>query len=402
MKKTEIINPRSRNRSKIKFFLRKLEDCCKNIFLCFIILSNFFLSLFFTKKKYIDFNNYIDFYAVNYFTYSLKNNFIFTYNLINAFTIVRRIGIQFFLFHFKPNCLTTNCSKLFISYNKKINETKDINLDFDYFKPFDNDDFASVNSGNSIFLPYYFYADFYKKNLIKNFLQLRNNKKTIPIVFSGSTHPDWYDQFPWEMKPGEKNLFMSRTKILDYVIQKYPNEVAVIENNEQFQELSDQKKIILFLSNPSKRRKESKIFSIDKHMEIISKANFFLTCPGTAMPLCHHLIESLFLGTVPITSYGHLIYPFLDNSNSFSFNNYEELNRSIDSALSLEVEKKIFMQENAKKYYDQHLSPHSFLELFLQKKMPINIIMNIDGHSYDERRNRFGLSRVYPLPGEKN
>jgi len=34
--------------------------------------------------------------------------------------------------------------------------------------------------------------------------------------------------------------------------------------------------------------------------------------------------------------------------------------------------------------------------------LPINIIMNIDGHSYDERRNRFGLSRVYPLPGEKN
>ena len=402
MKKTEIINPRSRNRSKIKFFLRKFEDSCKNIFLCFVILSNFFLSLFFTKKKYIDFNNYIDFYAVNYFTYSLKNNFIFTYNLINAFTIIRRLGIQFFLFHFKPNCLTTNYSKFFISYNKKINETKDINLDFDYFKPFDNDDFASVNSGNSIFLPYYFYADFYKKNLIQDFLQLRNNKKTIPIVFSGSTHPDWYDQFPWEMKPGEKNLFMSRTKILDYVIQKYPNEVAVIENSDQFQKLSDQKKIILFLSNPSKKRKESKIFTIDKHMEIISKANFFLTCPGTAMPLCHHLIESLFLGTVPITSYGNLIYPFLDTSNSFSFNNYEELNRSIDSALSLEVEKKVFMQENAKKYYDQHLSPHSFLELFLQKKMPLNIIMNIDGHSYDERRNRFGLSWVYPQPGEKN
>ena len=60
------------------------------------------------------------------------------------------------------------------------------------------------------------------------------------------------------------------------------------------------------------------------------------------------------------------------------------------------------MQENAKKYYDQHLSSNSFLELFLQKKIPINIIMNIDGHSYDERRNRFGLSRVYPLPGEKN
>ena len=84
-------------------------------------------------------------------------------------------------------------------------------------------------------------------------------------------------------------------------------------------------------------------------MEIISKANFFLTCPGTAMPLCHHLIESLFLGTVPITSYGHLIYPFLDTSNSFSFSNYEELSRSIDSALSLEVEKKILckkMQKN--------------------------------------------------------
>ena len=402
MKKTEIINPRSRNRSKIKFFFRKIEDYCKNIFLCFVILCNFFLSFFFTKKKYIDFNDYIDFYAVNYFTYSLKSNFIFTYNLINVFTIIRRVGIQFFLFYFKANFITTGHTKLSISYNKKIDEAKDINLDFDYFKPFDNGDFSSVKSGNSIFLPYYFYADFYKKNLINKFVKLRNNKKTIPIIFSGSAHPDWYDQFPWEMNNLEKNSFMSRTKILDYVIKKYPNEVAVIENIEQFQKLSDEKKIILFLSDPSKKRKKSKIFTIDKHMEIISKANFFLTCPGTAMPLCHHLIESLFLGTVPITSYGNLIYPFLDTKNSFSFSNYEELSRSIDNALSLEVEKKISMQENAKKYYDQHLSSNSFLELFLQKKIPINIIMNIDGHSYDERRNRFGLSRVYPLPGEKN
>ena len=402
MKKTEIINPRSRNRSKIKFFLRKLEDCCKNIFLCFVILSNFFLSFFFTKKKYIDFNDYIDFYAVNYFTYSLKSNFIFTYNLINVFTIIRRVGIQFFLFYFKANFITTGHTKLSISYNKKIDEAKDINLDFDYFKPFDTNDFSSVKNGNSIILPYYFYADFYKKNLINKFVKLRNNKKTIPIIFSGSAHPDWYDQFPWEMNNLEKNSFMSRTKILDYVIKKYPNEVAVIENIEQFQKLSDEKKIILFLSDPSKKRKKSKIFTIDKHMEIISKANFFLTCPGTAMPLCHHLIESLFLGTVPITSYGNLIYPFLDTKNSFSFSNYEELSRSIDSALSLEVEKKISMQENAKKYYDQHLSSNSFLELFLQKKIPINIIMNIDGHSYDERRNRCGLSRVYPQPGEKN
>ena len=64
------------------------------------------------------------------------------------------------------------------------------------------------------------------------------------------------------MKPGEKNLFMSRTKILDFVIQKYPNEVAVIENNEQFQELSDQKKIILFLSNPSKKEKNRKFSAL--------------------------------------------------------------------------------------------------------------------------------------------
>ena len=137
-------------------------------------------------------------------------------------------------------------------------------------------------------------------------------------------------------------------------------------------------------------------------MEIISKANFFLTCPGTAMPLCHHLIESLFLGTVPITSYGNLIYPFLDNSNSFSFSNYDELNKAIDKALILSDEKKIRMQLNAINYYDKNLSPNAFLKLFLEKNTPLNIIMNIDGHSYDERRSRFGLERIYPLPGEKN
>ena len=117
------------------------------------------------------------------------------------------------------------------------------------------------------------------------------------------------------------------------------------------------------------------------------------------MPLCHHLVESMILGTIPITPYGNLLFPKLEhNKNSFLFKNYSELYTSIKKILTMNDNEVNEMKKEVLDYYDKNLSPLSFLNNFQTLKLPINIYMNIDGHSLDSRRERFGLPRLFPPP----
>ena len=85
-----------------------------------------------------------------------------------------------------------------IFYNKKEKlKDNEINFNFDYFNFFDKQDFSEVKNKKSLILPYYFKSDFYKKNLIKKFENLRNEKKIYKIIFSGSHLTEWYDQLKW-------------------------------------------------------------------------------------------------------------------------------------------------------------------------------------------------------------
>ena len=152
------------------------------------------------------------------------------------------------------------------------------------------------------------------------------------------------------------------------------------------------------MSDPSKKRKFSKILSMDEHIEFIASSNFFLTCPGTAMPICHHIVESMFVGTVPITLYGNLLFPKLNSNNSLMFDNYSDLYESIKRALTINDEDFIQMKKEVLSYYDKHLSPSSFLNNFQSQKLPVTLYMNVDGHTLDARRERFGLPRLFPLP----
>ena len=52
-------------------------------------------------------------------------------------------------------------------------------FNFDYFYPFDQNDFNEIDKKKSIILPYYTRAEFYKKNYFEKFKYLRNNNKKL-------------------------------------------------------------------------------------------------------------------------------------------------------------------------------------------------------------------------------
>ena len=392
------INPRNREKSKFYFFLRSIEDHIKNFFLLLIVFLSFFFKINSKEKKILDLGKYIDIYSINYIVFSLSPKYLFTYNLKFCLPLIRRLGIKTFFQNCKPNILFKN-RPIKVFYNK-INELNDneLNFNFDYFKPFDHDDFKTIQLKKSIILPYYTRAEFYRKNLFKKYEQLRNKKKIFQILFSGSSHPDWYDQLKWQTSHENKKGILSRSEILNFVKTEFKDDVQIIYNRKQITEIDNKKKIILLISDPSQKRKLSKILTMDEHIEFISSSKFFLTCPGTAMPLCHHIVESMFVGTVPISSYGNLLFPKLDHTNSLIFNNYSDLYESVKKALTIDDDEFNLMRKCVLAYYNQNLSPSAFLRDFQSLKFPTTLYMNIDGHTLDSRRERLGLPRLFPLP----
>ena len=359
---------------------------------------SFFYKINFKNKKILDLGDYIDIYAINFIFFSLSSKYIFTYNLKSSVSLLRRLGLKTFFLNCRPNFLIKN-DKIKICYNKKIKlNNNEINFNFDYFKPFDDNDFHDVKFKQSIVLPYYVRANFYKKNLFQLNEKFRKNTKKFSIIFSGSDHSEWYEQFQWQSNQKSESKILTRTEILNFVKNEFKEELQIINDRNKINNINIDKKILFLISDPSKKRKHSKILNIQEHLNFIASSKFFLTCPGTAMPLSHHLIESMFLGTVPITSYGNLLFPSLDNSNSLAFSSFEDLHKCIKKALTITNEDYFKMRINTLDYYSRYLSPRSFLNTFMKYKFPLNIYMNIDGHTLDERRERFGLTRLFPLP----
>jgi hypothetical protein len=119
--------------------------------------------------------------------------------------------------------------------------------------------------------------------------------------------------------------------------------------------------------------------------------------PGTSMPVCYHLIESMLVGTVPILSYPNLIYPKLSEKNSIIFSNKKDLSAAINKALSISDIKYQKIRTDTLNYYKRYLSIKSFGKKILSKQKPLEIFVNFDHWSYDQKRIREGLPSLFKI-----
>ena len=82
------------------------------------------------------------------------------------------------------------------------------------------------------------------------------------------------------------------------------------------------------------------------------------------MPLCHHLIEGMKVGSIPITNCERLLYPNLSNQNSLKYSNINELIVKINEALNMPNDQILDMRSEVFKYYNSYLSPAKFKSNF--------------------------------------
>lgn len=377
----------------LKTITRKIEDAIKNIFYLQIIIINHLSIFFFKKKKKLFFKDFFNHDANIYLVLSLSQKNIFLYKIRDSITIAKKFGFKIFLQNFLPNYFF----KDFIGISFK-NKKEDIYINLDYFLFFDK---KKKETKNSIICPYYLTKKFYLNNSSYN-INFNKIKKIYPIIFVGSTHPHLYTKMNF-YSYFDNNFLLNRMEIINIILKNFYKKTLVIKNRQDLKKLKNTKKeIILILSDHTKYYKQKKILRYYEHLNIISSSKFFLCMPGTSMPLCYHLTESMLVGTVPILSYKNYLKPALNEKNSLSFYNEKSLILTINKALNMNNNHYDYMRNNISSYYKKNISMDSFLKKFSNKKFPLEVFLNVDHYTYHQKTSRDTKENKIILNHRKN
>ena len=346
-----------KNYSNVKIFFRYIEYLIKDIFTNLILKLNFFVH---KPKRCIDLGTFKDNRFINYIIYALKDDFIFLYKSDkNTKKLFHRIGFLNFFRYTGPNIKFNNQKKL--SFFDNINE-KDpdvISLNTNYFKYFYNNNEIKKEQ---IIMPYYMYPRIYNSFYRKIYPKTKPDFN-LRIFFSGSIFNEVYKNFYWKKEPKK---FPNRIDVINNVIKEFKNEIFFINSKKDIQSNKIFKKKIVFCLHDKMIKKTSYILNFKDNFHFYRNSCFHLTCAGAVMPLCHHLIEGMKVGSIPITNCEKLVYPNLHNNMSLHYSSIDQLNDQIKKALDMKEDEIIYMRKKVFDYYEQYLSPKSFKLKFIQ------------------------------------
>tara|TARA_A100000164_G_C21862791_1_gene750984 strand:- start:239 stop:1390 length:1152 start_codon:yes stop_codon:yes gene_type:complete len=373
-------NPLNKRKKKYKYYLRKFEDFIKLLVIYIIVLPFIMPFLFFnyliTSNYY--FKDFTNQNGVVFFIFTLKEMYRckFIIRLSDFGSVLSRFGLLFFIKNFSFNF----GFKKYKSISFK-NKNSDLFLNTDYFKFFEEND---EECSNKFILPFYLPKNYYLKKRIYD--KFKKNEKKFKIIFSGTVHSEWYGNLDFTNKKKEK--FLNRVEIIDTLIENFNDKVITIKNQSELHQLNDTDKEIVVLETDPDMSLREKNFSLEQHLEFISKSNFFLCMPGTSMPLSYHLVESCLVGTVPILSYNDFIFPSFKKNEAMFFFDKLELVETISKALKILPSEYYEMQKNITNYYKKNLSTYGVAQKILKKNFPLELFINLDHTSTKKREAR--------------
>ena len=353
----DLENPRTKNYSKLKSFLIRIELILKKGWLFIFVIINLFIHT--KKNKYIDIGNYEnkDSRFINFLVKSFKSKYNFSYDIsLSILDFIKKIGIKNFLLNSTPNFFVKKSNKIKFKLNNQNQNKNELNFNTNYFYKYKDE---------KLFLPYYMYPKIYNYNY-DNLEKFKSNLKLIKIFFSGSTNNEVYGKFTWFTE--EKVKLLNRIEIIQFIIKNFRDKIFLLKSYNDLDKIDYSQTPIVLSLNDGLIKKTKTNLTNTQHLELISKSNFILTAPGADMPLCHHLIEGIKMRTIPISNYANLHKPLISQNDYIYFNNYETLNESIVTALNMTDEEIKKKQDNLEKFYKEKLSPTSFLNAFENRK----------------------------------
>jgi hypothetical protein len=205
--------------------------------------------------------------------------------------------------------------------------------------------------------------------------QLRQEAKTIKVLFAGNIRGRGYESF--------KNTYMRtkfrkllRPEIIATVLSHLGTQVLLVDEEEQMQRaLSGWATDKCVIVDSSKVRVQPANW-----LRFVANSEFFLCPPGVSMPLCHNVIEAMAVGSIPILNYGEWFRPRLqDGCNCMEFDDANDLIRKVTVAMRLGRPQIDEMRRNVIKYYQDYLAPERFEEkVMTQVSSETTLFVNLE------------------------
>jgi hypothetical protein len=187
-----------------------------------------------------------------------------------------------------------------------------------------------------------------------SYLTLRSTQRKIKIFFAGNVDQKLYSKGVLERF---FSGIISRAKMLEHVQEKFKEEAILVTDDK-----------VLYRILDSEHRLNKIIINVARTpqstwLEILSRSHFFICLPGVSMPWSHNAVEAMSVGTIPIIQYNHLFTPPLEHmKNCISFGSYEEFDRAVSIALSLDEEQLIQLKNGVIEYYDTYLNTNRVVD----------------------------------------
>ena len=341
-----------------KIIIRFIEYKIKNFLIDLVIYFNKFKK---TSKKIVDLGSYSDNSYINFFLYSLKDEYIFAYKKDkNTKKLFRRIGFYNFFKHTIPNSNIKNRISTKINMNSTFQEENEVLIDTNYFSYFYNN--FHFKDQKNLIMPYFMYPRIYN-SFYKKINILKKPDLNFRIFFSGSIVSEGYKNFKWKKEP-EK--FPNRLQIIEKIMNEFKNDIFLIRSKQDLNHVNSCNKRIIFCLHDKMIKKTSYILNFKENFDLLSKSCFNLNCPGVVMPLCHHLIEGMKVGSIPITNCEKFLDPNLSSDNSLQYSNLNQIIDKIYEALVMDEDTILKMRVNVQNYYKENLSPYVFKKNFRQ------------------------------------
>ncbi|SMB89532.1 hypothetical protein SAMN00120144_0944 [Hymenobacter roseosalivarius DSM 11622] len=210
-----------------------------------------------------------------------------------------------------------------------------------------------------IVMPYAMHPTIYKLNQISKISYLRKSDRLFRIFFSGNSIMPLYDNY------NLKSLFeiLSRAQIISSLQQELDaSSLVPFDKCMCLTKSGYINKLVLHVWTEQTRLAQSELIKYDEWLDTLAKADFFLHCPGIAVPQCHNQIESMAVGCIPITEFPHMFEPALENGiNCISYKGESGLLTAIQMVLSMPTKEITNLRNNVINYYDSWLSPQAFV-----------------------------------------
>lgn len=198
----------------------------------------------------------------------------------------------------------------------------------------------------------------------------RRNTRRIRLLFAGNSNRTGYDAQILHELFGK----LTRYEILQYLQHRGLARLVSEENELEEVLSSDYANAFILLSPPFR-------VTMDRWMELLSQADFFLCPPGVLLPWSHNSVEAMAVGTIPLISYPEWFFPALVNwENCVTFSTLGDLEQNLKTILTASDSQIAEMRRATISFYDEFLQPESFVLRLVESANAATVL-----HLCDER-----------------